>query len=368
MSTSETWENSCCRCGPDIQVNPYPGKRACHLSCGPCLYPDNPNCTACEIVGHCEEALRYLKSLESNGAKSGCFFKGQLSGEETLYHTLQFVNGEQKIVKTMGDDKYVDYMKKVNSKSPCIKKQKVNASLNCGLKTQGQVNILKKKTIGILTLLLFSLVSLNLSTTLAAQQGFKARFSSYALGECAILLGGTLGPSPPKEAYMGRGIMSLSGAASVDEYPPNPNIPHTYYVAFDGVKANGKVYAEWNDHFMNVFLYSSEKTNSFYVDEGDMSNIFTVGWFPGSTDTPSMSFKGIYKDRGGLHFISGKVGVLVFPVGPSATLLMGATFYKPNNTPLLTLLWVPSNQNLGPLGTIHASNLFKHSVNIINLS
>ena len=103
MATSEGWENSCCRCGPDIQVNPYPGKRACHVTCGPCAYPDNPNCTACEIVGHCEYAVSYLKNMKSDGIIKGCFFKEQLSGEETLYRTLKFVNGEQNIAKTMGN-------------------------------------------------------------------------------------------------------------------------------------------------------------------------------------------------------------------------------------------------------------------------
>ena len=85
MASSESWETSCCRCGADIQVNLYPGKRACHVTCGPCLYPDNwSKCSSCETVTHCMYALSHLKDLKSNDIVKGCFFKNQLNGEETL--------------------------------------------------------------------------------------------------------------------------------------------------------------------------------------------------------------------------------------------------------------------------------------------
>ena len=122
MTTIESWENSCCRCGPEIQVNPYPGKRACHMTCGPCFYPDDwTKCSSCETVTHCIYALNHLKDLK--GIVKGCFFKEQLTGEETLYHTLQFVNAEQNLAKTIGDDKYLNTIKKANSRSPCLKTQ-----------------------------------------------------------------------------------------------------------------------------------------------------------------------------------------------------------------------------------------------------
>jgi len=67
-------------------------------------------------------ALSHLKDMKTNGITKGCFFKEQLTGEETLYHTLQFINAEQNIAKTIGNEKYLDEIKKANSRSPCLKK------------------------------------------------------------------------------------------------------------------------------------------------------------------------------------------------------------------------------------------------------
>jgi hypothetical protein len=121
MSKTESWENDCCRCGENVKVDIYPGKRACHLTCGPCLYPEDwSRCSSCEIVGHCAYALSYLKNLKSNGVKKGCYFKEQLTGEETLYHTLQFVNGNQLLVNTFGEKEHLKSLKKANSGSPCL--------------------------------------------------------------------------------------------------------------------------------------------------------------------------------------------------------------------------------------------------------
>jgi hypothetical protein len=123
MVDQATWEDKCCRCEGDVKANLYPGKRACHLTCGPCLYPEDwGKCVSCELVGHCRYALDYLKSLKSNGLKKGCYFQEQLTGEETLYHTLNFVNGQQQLIRTKGEKTYLESLKKENSRSPCLQK------------------------------------------------------------------------------------------------------------------------------------------------------------------------------------------------------------------------------------------------------
>lgn len=117
-----TWESECCRCGSEVKVNLYPGKRACHLTCGSCLYPEDwSKCNSCETVGHCAYALDHLKSLDrSKGVEKGCYFKEQLTGEETLYHTLQFVNAEQHLTNRLGKKNYLEALKKTNSRSSCL--------------------------------------------------------------------------------------------------------------------------------------------------------------------------------------------------------------------------------------------------------
>jgi hypothetical protein len=123
MSDSKTWENECCRCGNEVQVILFPGKRACHVTCGPCQYPEDwSKCAACEIVGHCMYALAYLKALRPNGIRKGCYFEGQLTGEETLYHTLAFVDAQSHMLKATGDKKYLDELRKANERSPCLRK------------------------------------------------------------------------------------------------------------------------------------------------------------------------------------------------------------------------------------------------------
>ena len=79
------------------------------------MYPDNPNCVSCEIVGHCRLALDYLRNVDPEGFKKGCYFAEQLSGEETLYHTLDFVNAQQNLVNTLGERKYLDSLERANS-------------------------------------------------------------------------------------------------------------------------------------------------------------------------------------------------------------------------------------------------------------
>jgi hypothetical protein len=123
MVEHESWENKCCRCEGDVQTNLRPGKRACHLTCGPCLYPEDwDKCSSCEIVGHCKYALDYLRSLKTNGIKKGCYFTQQLTGDETLYHTMNFVNGQQLLVNMNGEKTYLENLKKANARSSCLHK------------------------------------------------------------------------------------------------------------------------------------------------------------------------------------------------------------------------------------------------------
>ena len=65
-------------------------------------------------------ALSYLRSLKPNGLKKGCYFKDQLTGEESLYHTLAFVNAQTQTVGTEGEERYLNGLRKANEKSPCL--------------------------------------------------------------------------------------------------------------------------------------------------------------------------------------------------------------------------------------------------------
>lgn len=123
MVEEETWENKCCRCEGEPKENLHPGKRACHITCGPCLYPEDwGKCVSCEIVSHCALALEYLKNMKPNGLKKGCVFEQQLNGEENLYQALNFVNGEQHVAQGRGERAYLESLKKANARSPCLQK------------------------------------------------------------------------------------------------------------------------------------------------------------------------------------------------------------------------------------------------------
>jgi hypothetical protein len=122
MSEHESWENKCCRCEGDTKANLFPGKRACHVTCGPCLYPEDwGKCSSCEIVGHCRYALDHLRSLKDS-FKKGCYFDQQLTGDESLYHIMSFVNGQQQLISTAGEKAYLNELKKTNARSACLKK------------------------------------------------------------------------------------------------------------------------------------------------------------------------------------------------------------------------------------------------------
>ena len=122
MVEQETWEDKCCRCEGDVKLDLYPGKRACHVTCGPCMYPDNSHCASCEIVGHCAYALDHLKSMKLDGLKKGCYFKEQLTGEENLYQIMTFVNGQQQFMRRAGEEEYLESLKKANVRSSCLQK------------------------------------------------------------------------------------------------------------------------------------------------------------------------------------------------------------------------------------------------------
>jgi hypothetical protein len=74
------------------------------------------------MVTHCAYALDYLRNLKPNGLKKGCFFAEQLTGEENLYQTLNFVNSQMQFVKKTGENDYLESLKKANAKSPCLQK------------------------------------------------------------------------------------------------------------------------------------------------------------------------------------------------------------------------------------------------------
>ena len=123
MVEQETWESKCCRCEGDVINNLYPGKRACHVTCGTCLYPDDwTKCASCEIVGHCQYALDYLRSLKPTDVKKGCYFQQQLKGDENLYQTLNFVDGQQQVLRGRSEKAYLEELKKANSSSPCLQR------------------------------------------------------------------------------------------------------------------------------------------------------------------------------------------------------------------------------------------------------
>jgi hypothetical protein len=89
------------------------------------LYPEEwGKCVSCEIVSHCAYALDYLRNLKLNGLRRGCYFSEQLKGEESIYQTLNFVNGQQTLAKTIGEKKYLSHLRKANMESPCLQTPK----------------------------------------------------------------------------------------------------------------------------------------------------------------------------------------------------------------------------------------------------
>jgi hypothetical protein len=66
--------------------------------------------------------LEYFRHLKPNGFKKGCYFDEQVTGEETIYHLLEFVNAQQRLANELGDKEYIKELKRVNLNSPCLKK------------------------------------------------------------------------------------------------------------------------------------------------------------------------------------------------------------------------------------------------------
>jgi hypothetical protein len=60
-----------------------------------------------------------LKSLNSKSAEKGFYFNEQLTGEETLLHTLEFVEGHQRLVNELGEETYLKELKE-NPSSPIV--------------------------------------------------------------------------------------------------------------------------------------------------------------------------------------------------------------------------------------------------------
>jgi len=123
MPEVESWESKCCRCEGEPKVDLHPGKRACHVACGSCIYPEDwSRCQSCEIVTHCMYAVDYLRNMKMKSSEKGCLFKDQLSGEESLYHALNFVNAQQQLLNTHGERRYIKELREENSGSRCLKK------------------------------------------------------------------------------------------------------------------------------------------------------------------------------------------------------------------------------------------------------
>jgi hypothetical protein len=118
--TEESWEEKCCRCETTKEQIPTSGKRACHITCGSCVYPgDWSKCVSCEIVGHCQLALEHFKSLKVD---KGCTYVRQLTGEENIYQTETFVKGQQEELNSEGKETYLRKLREDNKKSKCLEK------------------------------------------------------------------------------------------------------------------------------------------------------------------------------------------------------------------------------------------------------
>jgi hypothetical protein len=67
-------------------------------------------------------AVEHLRNLKMSRDQKGCIFKDQLSGEETLYQALNFVNAQQQLLNTMGQKRYMKELKEENAGSRCLKR------------------------------------------------------------------------------------------------------------------------------------------------------------------------------------------------------------------------------------------------------
>lgn len=109
------------------------------------------------------------------------------------------------------------------------------------------------------------------------------KFSGIAAGECQVLIEGVIGPPLPKKTFIGQGNMVLRGSADANEYQPNQNVPNTFYITYESVRASGVVSARWDGQMINAKLYSEGDVRGFFVDEGEMKDLFTAGVFQESS-------------------------------------------------------------------------------------
>jgi len=209
------------------------------------------------------------------------------------------------------------------------------------------------------------LISLTLlSTCFAKTEQTSARFKEVATGECLVWFG-VLGPQPPSAIFIGEGAIALSGSSAVSEYPPNPYMPYTYYYTPENVKASGHLSARWKDQMISISIHSEDDTCGLFIDQGDV-NYFTVGILPEEEMTPSLSYKGTFKDATGTQAVSGEGGVFAMPIGDPGNQFMaiGAVLWKQDGTPLLSIFWVPFDMPFGGPIPVHAAKQFIHSVEI----
>jgi len=225
---------------------------------------------------------------------------------------------------------------------------------------------MKKYLISTLTLLISMAI---LQTCVAKTEPISARFEGTAVGECLVGVGWVLGPTTPVAFFIGEGTIRIRGSSAVDEYPPNPNVPFTFYYTAEGAEASGTLSAKWDDQMIRVSIHSEDGTCGFFVDQGDV-NYFTVGVLPGDPLwTSSLTYVGVYKDQTGTYAVSGKCGVFAMPIGDpgNQVMTMGAALFKQDATPLLSIIWVPYDLPVGSPASIilHAADQFAHIVKII---
>ncbi len=219
----------------------------------------------------------------------------------------------------------------------------------------------------ILVLILTLVMSATLlPTAMAKVQKPTLTFSAAATGEC--LVAPTMGPT--NEPYLiGKGMIGICGSAYATANDPAPGIPVTFYLTDAGVKAIGIVSVQWENQRIDVALYSS-KAQGLFVDEGDFSDIFSVGGFPGGElDMASMlMYQGRIKDSAGSRTISGKAIAITQQLGPTrASTALIVWLLKSDGSSLKAIVWSPIDVVIPNVPIpIPAANAFMRSVKINN--
>jgi len=55
-----------------------------------------------------------LDRIKNSNLERGRYYAGQLTGEESLYHVLHFVNSQQNVINKIGKEKYVKELEQEN--------------------------------------------------------------------------------------------------------------------------------------------------------------------------------------------------------------------------------------------------------------